>query len=222
MRILPDHIRNWLRRHGLFWCCFCPLESGSSASCQIVHCNDGTVKAYCTDFPPKCGFRGKFLSFPQSTFSDHLFLVNLTRIYGSALLTSEYPHLPTLGMSGTAIASLPNVNILVFLQASGRKPDLDNFVLAFQSAAPFGPGPYFEGYCGEHVSQHPGKEQKAGPFGHSGIFLPFFLCGSNQTLTRPIRQGPSPLSALYYWSKHYPSTSARHNGLGGCNVGNAC
>jgi len=130
------------------------------------------VKAYCTDFPPKCGFRGKFLSSLQSTFSDHLFLVNLTNIYRSALLTSEYPHLPTIGMPGTAIASLPNVNILMFLPASGRKPDLDDFVLRFQSAAPFGPGPYFEGYCGEHVSQHPGKEQRAGPFGNSGISLP--------------------------------------------------
>ena len=60
----------------------------------------------------------------------------------------------------------------MFLPASKRKHDLDDFVLAFQSAASFEPGPYFEGYCGEHVSQHPGKEQKAGPFGHSGIFLP--------------------------------------------------
>ncbi len=78
---------------------------------QIVRCKDGTVKAYCTDFPPKCGFHGKFLSSPKSIFSDHLFLVNLTNIYGSGPLTYEYPHLPTLGMPGTVIASFPNVNI---------------------------------------------------------------------------------------------------------------
>jgi hypothetical protein len=68
------------------------------------------------------------------------------------------------------IASLSNINITMFLPVSGRKHDIDDIVLAFQSGAPFGPGPYFEGYCGDHVSQHPGKEQKAGPFGHSGKF----------------------------------------------------
>ena len=94
--------------------------------------------------------------------------MHLTNIYDSALLTCEYPHLPTLGMP--LIASSSNINMATFLPVSGRKHDINDIVLAFQSGAPFGPGPYFEGYCGDHVSQHPGKEQKAGPFGHSGKF----------------------------------------------------
>jgi hypothetical protein len=67
-----------------------------------------------------------------------------------------------------------------FLSASGRKPDIEDFALVFQSGEPSEPGPYFEGYFGEHVSQYPGKEQKAGPFRHPGIF---HLMGRNQALT---------------------------------------
>lgn len=67
----------------------------------------------------------------------------------------------------------------VFLPVSKKKPDLNDIVIVFQSGAPFGPCPYFKGYCGEHVSQYPGKEQKAGPFGHPGIFP---LMGKIQTL----------------------------------------
>lgn len=47
---------------------------------------------------------------------------------------------------------------------SGRKFDIDDIVLAFQTSAPFEPGSYFEGYCGEHVSQNPDIGQKAGSF----------------------------------------------------------
>jgi len=61
--------------------------------------------------------------------------------------------------------------VSLFLSASGRNPDIDNIVLAFQASAPFELGPYFEGYCGEHVSQYPGIEQKAGLFRPSGKFL---------------------------------------------------
>jgi hypothetical protein len=63
IRIQDDKLREWLRRRGLHLACFCPLVSeipGQSASCQIVHCRGGSVKAFCTEFPPKCGFYGEF------------------------------------------------------------------------------------------------------------------------------------------------------------------
>ena len=49
------------------------------------------------------------------------------------------------------------------LLASERLPEMADIVLAFGTGAPFEEGPYFKGYCGEHISHHPGIEQKAGP-----------------------------------------------------------
>ena len=61
-RIQDGQLREWLRRRGLHLSCFCPLvsDTGQSASCQIVHCRGGSVKAFCTEFPPKCGFYSEF------------------------------------------------------------------------------------------------------------------------------------------------------------------
>ena len=46
---------------------------------------------------------------------------------------------------------------------------MDEFVLAFETESRLEGGPYFEGYFGEHISQHPGTEQKAGPFVYHGM-----------------------------------------------------
>jgi len=48
---------------------------------------------------------------------------------------------------------------------------MDEVVLAFRTNARLEEGPYFEGYFGEHISQHPGMEQKAGPFVYHGMSL---------------------------------------------------
>ena len=74
-RIQDDQLREWLRRRGLHLACFCPLVSevpGQSSSCQIVHCRDGSEKAFCTEFPPKCGFYGEFQSWSdmKTTYSQ--------------------------------------------------------------------------------------------------------------------------------------------------------
>jgi hypothetical protein len=64
VRIFAHQLRDWLRNHGLHLACFCPLVSevpGLSASCQIVNGRNGSVKAFCTDYPPKCGFYRDFL-----------------------------------------------------------------------------------------------------------------------------------------------------------------
>lgn len=54
---------------------------------------------------------------------------------------------------------------------------MDEIVLAFRTNTRLEEGPYFEGYFGEHVSQHPGMEQKAGPFVYYG--MSFTLNGHN-------------------------------------------
>jgi len=48
---------------------------------------------------------------------------------------------------------------------------MDDIVLAFRTSARLEEGPYFEGYCGEHISCHPGIEQKAGPFKYDGSVI---------------------------------------------------
>jgi hypothetical protein len=47
---------------------------------------------------------------------------------------------------------------------------MDDIVLAFRTGASVEEGPYFEGYCGEHISHHPGIEQKAGLFKYNGAY----------------------------------------------------
>ena len=66
----PTGLRAWLRRRGLHWSCFCPLETGEPLSCQIVHGkNNGHVIAHCGQYPSHCGFRRK-----SSIFLSHLVL----------------------------------------------------------------------------------------------------------------------------------------------------
>lgn len=97
--------------------------------------------------------------------------VDLTRIQHSALLTNEYKHLPILGMClhkcGYNISMLDTPFLIL---ASERLPEMDDVVLAFRTSASAKEGPYFEGYCGEHISHHPGIEQKAGSFRYDGKY----------------------------------------------------
>ena len=60
VRIEPNGLRAWLRRRGLHWSCFCPLETGEPMSCQIVHGMSGNVSALCGQNPSHCGFHSKF------------------------------------------------------------------------------------------------------------------------------------------------------------------
>ena len=66
-------------------------------------------------------------------------------------------------------------NLYLPLTASGRLPDMENTVATFKSSRPFEEGPYFEGYFGEHVSQYPGLEQKAGAFIYHGMSVSFIV-----------------------------------------------
>jgi len=56
------------------------------------------------------------------------------------------------------------------LLASERLPEMDDIILAFRASAFVEEGPYFEGYCGEHISHHLGIEQKAGLFKYNGVY----------------------------------------------------
>ena len=47
-----------------------------------------------------------------------------------------------------------------------------NFLDAFNAGGALEDCPYFEGYFGEHVSQHPGIEQRAGSFQHLCVCFP--------------------------------------------------
>jgi hypothetical protein len=94
--------------------------------------------------------------------------VDLTRIQHSALLTSEYKHLPTLGLCPFQCCGERLTFSCNFLASKGL-PELDEIVLAFETNSGLEEGPYFEGYFGEHISQHPGTEQKAGPLVYRGM-----------------------------------------------------
>lgn len=48
---------------------------------------------------------------------------------------------------------------------------MNEIVLAFGTNARLEEGPYFEGYFGEHISQHSDMEQKAGPFVYHGVSI---------------------------------------------------
>lgn len=93
-RIEPNGLRAWLRRRGLYWSCFCPLETGEPMSCQIVHGTYGRVSAYCGQFPSHCGFRCKFAFFSYTSYFIHSFVVDLSRLHHDAIYESEYQHLP--------------------------------------------------------------------------------------------------------------------------------
>lgn len=127
-KIVPSSIKNWLRARGLHWSCFCGLVSATSESTQIVQSiGDGKVYVFCSSYPPKCHF-----------------YLQLSELYTSATLESEYPHIPKL--------------------VSGLMPSTNNLLTAFllRGADSIEVGPYFLGYCGEHAVDHPGSEQQSG------------------------------------------------------------
>ena len=51
---------------------------------------------------------------------------------------------------------------------------MDALLVEFNIRGPLEDCPYFEGYFGEHVSQHPGVEQRAGSFQHLCMCNPAF------------------------------------------------
>ncbi|KAJ7759050.1 hypothetical protein B0H16DRAFT_1456953 [Mycena metata] len=99
---------------------------------------NGTVASY----PGPVGvlpFRSSVLRFPS-------FLINLSAIYSTAVLTSPYNHLPTLN-SG----NIPDIDSLIVAHNLLHQPAVDDIA------------PYFEGYFGEHRSNYPaGAEQLSG------------------------------------------------------------
>ncbi|KAJ7756053.1 hypothetical protein DFH07DRAFT_773245 [Mycena maculata] len=130
-KIVPSGLRQFLRLRGLFWECFCAFgtDTNEPRSCQIVvsACTK-IIWAFCHYDEPRCRFK-----------------LNLTKIYGTSLLTSSYGDLPTLH--------------------NGNIPDLETLLVAFTlHRFPFQEiAPHFEGYCGEHISLYPpGTNQLSG------------------------------------------------------------
>ena len=152
-----------------------------------MHCKEGTVKAYCTDLPPRCGFRSELFSSPQpSACSDPLFLVNLTDIYNSALLTSDYPHLPTLGM-------FPSLLIITSIITTCFQHREESLILTISWLC----------FRAAHLNQAPTSKDTVAnmslsilirnrKLGHSGIHVYFILLGTNQILTCPIADNVVP------------------------------
>jgi len=108
--------------------------------------------------------------------------VNLSDKFVTALLESEYTHLPTLSEFFPLFVFL--VHPLTFLMPdSGHLPSMGDVLSAFILSAPIQEdAPYFEGYCGEHEMDHPGKEQLAGdPVAYAdrlyvaGVFFQSFI-----------------------------------------------
>lgn len=56
--VLPSDFLLLLRKRGLHLPCFCAALSGVSVSCRIIEDGDGTVRAFCKEYPPKCSFYG--------------------------------------------------------------------------------------------------------------------------------------------------------------------
>jgi len=48
---------------------------------------------------------------------------------------------------------------------------MNEIIHAFRTNTCLEEGPYFEGYFGKHIFQHPGMEQKAGSFVYHGTFF---------------------------------------------------
>ncbi|KAJ8475500.1 hypothetical protein ONZ45_g15591 [Pleurotus djamor] len=56
-RIVPDGIRDYLRRRQKLWVCFCAVVSGEPTSCRIVDGETtGETYAFCYFNPSRCGF----------------------------------------------------------------------------------------------------------------------------------------------------------------------
>ncbi|KZP09375.1 hypothetical protein FIBSPDRAFT_963990 [Athelia psychrophila] len=135
--IIASGIREWLRRRGLLWLCFCSLKANGNAalSTRIVDAvESGDTLAFCHYSPSRCGLS-----------------VNLTVARDTAYLRSHYPGLL---VSGRDLA--PNFKALV--------NNFKNRTVIFGNGDDL-IAPYFEGYCGTHTSQYPGQhlKQLAGP-----------------------------------------------------------
>jgi hypothetical protein len=91
--------------------------------------------------------------------------VNLAQKFRTALLESDYAHLPTLGKSTTHFISIV-LTCFLYILGSGLLPSMGGYLAAFfLSAAIQEDAPYFEGYFGEHQMDYPGVEQLAGTMG---------------------------------------------------------
>jgi hypothetical protein len=96
-QIVPTGIKKWLQNRGLFWSCFCTLLSDEPVSCRIVESLTGPVLAFCYEEPTKCYFFCMYYSPPSPNVQLNQYAVNLTSIFSTGLLHSEYDGLPTLG-----------------------------------------------------------------------------------------------------------------------------
>ncbi|KDR78506.1 hypothetical protein GALMADRAFT_209000 [Galerina marginata CBS 339.88] len=77
--IQPDGIKKWLRSRMLHWSCFCSLITSTSTSTRIVEALNGDIFVFCHEYPSVCGFS-----------------LNLSEVFKTAQLFSEYDHLPTI------------------------------------------------------------------------------------------------------------------------------
>jgi hypothetical protein len=84
--------------------------------------------------------------------------VNLSKIFLTASLQSEYHNLPTLGKYWLVALFCELINC----SASEVPTDVDGLLSAFilRASRAIETGPYFEGYCGEHISEHPDVPQQ--------------------------------------------------------------
>ena len=88
-----------------------------------------------------------------------MFLVNLSQAYETAIYESEYDHLPSHRNFSTLRLSSER---LLIRSVATCAPDMDGLRRQFRSTESTQRGPYFRGYCGEHVSEHCGIVQLAG------------------------------------------------------------
>ncbi|KAJ7159145.1 hypothetical protein C8R43DRAFT_948482 [Mycena crocata] len=124
IKILPSGWAHWLLARGAFWECFCGFLSGANEprSCRIVSVTaTGDVMAFCHYESPRCGFK-----------------INLSEVYHSTRLTSEYKHIPTL-------------------LSNNGPPDMETRLVSFLlKEFPVDEiAPHFFGYVGEQATAYP-------------------------------------------------------------------
>ncbi|KAJ7065890.1 hypothetical protein B0H15DRAFT_807689 [Mycena belliarum] len=131
--IVPSGMRLWLRNHGLFLECFCAFTAApnSPRACQIVESSvTHHVLVFCHFNHPRCDFK-----------------LNLSKIYETTTLKSDYMHLPSLNSGG-----VPDMDLIRTAHRMRHVP----VVLEI--------APYFKEYFGEHISEYPaGTQQLSGP-----------------------------------------------------------
>lgn len=127
---------------------------------MVQSVGDNKVYVFCSSYPPKCLFYCEhIISSFVSLINLHTSVVNLTEVYLSATMESEYLNIPTLGK----LVSLQYMPLFTIVLVSGLQLATGGLLADFllRGVDTIEVGPFFNGFCGDHISDHLGTEQQA-------------------------------------------------------------